>query len=151
MASNNISHLCREKGKIFQVKIHLDFYSKYFLIHLENGLLCEKAGKGGSCCDTTRGDENSLEKVWSKWPMRCNAWHLREKSKSDQDPNKLKRPGRFCSLIEKTKAGQCPEQVSNHQKAGCLAEPCIALHHGLGGNKSQEKMGHRVHVEQPRV
>ena len=47
---------------------------------------------------------------------------------------------------------------------GCLGEPCIALHDGLCGNKSEEevgnllkinvgrrKMGNRVHVEQARV
>ena len=34
---------------------------------------------------------------------------------------------------------------------GCLGEPCIALHDGLSGKKSEEEMGNRVHVEQPWV
>merc|ERR1719220_350377 len=64
-------------------------------------------------------------------------------------PDQFNRPGRLCSLIEKTKVGQSPQQISNHQQTGCLSEAGIALDDGLRGNKSQEEMGNRVNVEQP--
>ena len=54
---------------------------------------------------------------------------------------------RFATLLV---SRQCIFDMKKGEKEtpGCLAEPRIALHDGVGGYEGEEEVGDRVHVEQ---